>query len=244
MRRRRREVRVELPRFGREFDSELRRHERREAVREDHAVSKTESDEHAPHLPQPALMSAEINRASTSMAPIRASRSRMKAALGGTACSRRVPAMGTSGTTNGVDAQCDQRPAHLENGVRAIAEPRDHVRADLTASERRDRGRERAHVVRDRNLRFAGHRTRAHVGFDRFEMHAERIDARRAQTLEPREIVRRLALRLDRQIDRRFDRRGTLAEHRRAAIRTVRRAGREHRMFHAVEFDRGFGDGR
>ena len=64
-------------------------------------VSYTDNDEHAPHFPHPALMSAERMQALPSIAPSGSSTEVMNSGDGAAWSSSGVPLIGTKGTTKG-----------------------------------------------------------------------------------------------------------------------------------------------
>ena len=136
-----------------------------------------------------------------------------------------------------IDAERDEPLADLEDGVRAVAEAREDVGRDLAAAEHGNRRGEGAEIALDRNLRLARHDLAPKFRRHDLEMHAEAVDARAREPLEPSVVVGRLALRLDRQIDGGFHGRRAFAQDRRAAIAAGRGAGGHHHVLDAVELD-------
>ena len=108
------------------------------------------------------------------------------------------------GNNERVDAEGDEPPAGLKDGIRGIAEARKDVGRDLAPAEDRDRRGEGFEITLDRNCGLARHDFAPKVGSDDLKMHAKTVNARACEAFEPAIVVGRLALRLDREIDGSF----------------------------------------
>src|SRR2546421_450587 len=100
----------------------------------DHAAlsSYCDSDEHAPHLPQPALMSFERSPALATIAPSGSRMDFIHAAEGGGWSSSGVPLIGTNGTTNGYTPIATSR-SHIAR-ISSRVSPRPASREVLTCA--------------------------------------------------------------------------------------------------------------
>lgn len=124
----------------------------------------------------------------------------------------------------------------------AIAKPGEDVGRNLAMSEDGYCRLERSEVSLHRHLRLSRHDTLTHPLGDRFQMHAERIDAGVLHSLKPGVVVGRLALSLDRKIDRGFDPPRAFAKDFGTTVAARRRSGCHHHMGNAIKLDSCAGD--
>ncbi len=124
--------------------------------------------------------------------------------------------------------------------VAAFAHPEDHVGRHAAAPEDLDRALPRAEVALDPALGLARRHAREHLGVERLDVDADRVDARRVHLGEHRQVVGRLELHLHRHpAAALLDRRRALGDVERAAVAAVDRAGRQRHVDRAVEVARG-----